>query len=49
VPKSVALRYWYGAWRRERAAKRTEYKSVAVATVDAWRLAVGVVPPGGMV
>jgi len=24
-------------------------KSVAVATVDAWRLAVGGVPPGGMV
>jgi len=46
--KPVALRYWYGAWRRERAARQTEHKSVAVATVDAWCLAVEGVPPGGM-
>ena len=46
--KPIALRYWYGAWRRERAARRTEHKSVVVATVDAWRLTVGRVPPGGM-
>jgi len=46
--KPIALRYWYGAWRREQAARRTEHKSVVVAIVDAWRLAVGRVSPGGM-
>jgi len=46
--KPITLYYWYGAWRRKRAARRTKHKSVAMATVDAWRLAVGRVPPGGM-
>jgi len=46
--KPVTKRYWYGAWWRERVARRTEQKSVAMATIDVWRLAVGRVPPGGM-
>ncbi|QCD83764.1 hypothetical protein DEO72_LG2g4111 [Vigna unguiculata] len=37
--KPVTKRYWYGAWWRERVARRTEQKSVAMATIDVWRLA----------
>jgi len=45
--KPVAVRYWYGAWRSERATRRTERDSVTVVTTRAGRLAVGRVPPGG--
>jgi len=49
VPKtsSIALLVWLLAAKASRQAD--ENKLVAVATVDAWRLAVGGVPPGGMV
>jgi len=47
--KPVALHYWYGTWRRERAAKRTYHKPVTMVTTRAGRLAAGMVPPGGLV
>ena len=49
MPKTsnIALLVWRLAARASRQADGN--KSVAVATVDAWCLAVGRVPPGGMV
>jgi len=44
--KPVALCYWYSAWRRERAARRTRVKSGTVVTTDAGLLAVVMVAPG---
>jgi len=42
------VRYWYSAWQRIRATRRTEHKLVTVLIVRAGRLVVGWVPPGGM-
>jgi len=47
--KPVTVRNWYGAWQRVRAARRTGHKPMTVVTVRAGRLAVGRVPPSGMV
>jgi len=46
--KLVALRYWYGAWRRGQVANRTGHKPMTVVKVRVGRLAVGLVLPGGM-
>jgi len=47
VPKSVALRYWYGAWPRGASLQAVGFKTVAVAIVSARCLAAGLSPPGG--
>jgi len=47
VPKPVAVRYWYGAWRRGATRQAVGSKTVAVATVSARRLAAGMCSPGG--
>jgi len=41
------LCYWYSAWRRERAAKRTRVKAGTVVTAEVRRLAATMVAPGG--
>ncbi|QCD96620.1 hypothetical protein DEO72_LG6g1327 [Vigna unguiculata] len=45
--KPVALRYWYSAWRCGANHRAIGCKTVAVATVNARRLAAGLCPPGG--
>ncbi|QCD87640.1 hypothetical protein DEO72_LG3g2178 [Vigna unguiculata] len=44
---AVALRYRYGTWRRVVSCQAVGCKTVAVATVNARRLAAGLCPPGG--
>jgi len=46
--KPVAVRYWYSAWRRVRAAKRTKHKPVTMVTMRAGHLAVEWVSSGGI-
>ena len=44
--KPVALCYWYSTWRCRVNHRAVEWQTVAVATVNAKRLASGLCPPG---
>ncbi|QCE04232.1 hypothetical protein DEO72_LG8g2266 [Vigna unguiculata] len=47
MPKSVVVRYWYGAWWHGANYQAVGCKTVAVTTVSVRRLTAGMCPPGG--